>query len=429
MSHYKNLSISELEKIYNNLKNEYNFYKEKNLNLDMSRGKPSPKQLSLSDEMLKVVISSKDYMGEKGVDYRNYGVLDGIDAAKNLFSKILEVKPSEVIVGNNSSLNMMYDTVMRCLLFGSGEGKTPWIKQGKIKFLCPSPGYDRHFAICEHFGIEMINIPMDENGPDMNTVKQYVEQDENIKGIWCVPKYSNPTGITYSDDVVKAFSNLNPKADDFRIFWDNAYAVHHLYEDEDRLLNLKELLEKNNKDDMIFIFGSTSKITHSGSGIAAFASSESNVKFMKKLLSVQTIGSDKLNQLRHTKFLSSYEELKKHMKKHAEIIRPKFEKVLEILDRELKGLNIAEYTRPKGGYFISFDTIEGCAKRTVQLCRECGVTLTGAGATFPYGKDPLDKNIRIAPTYPPIEELEEAMEIFVISLKLATFEKLMKDRA
>ncbi|MBR4949689.1 MAG: aminotransferase class I/II-fold pyridoxal phosphate-dependent enzyme [Clostridia bacterium] len=427
MSQYENLSKSELEAMYDELKTEYNSYKAKNLCLDMSRGKPNPMQLSLSDDMLKVVISKEDYIGEKGVDYRNYGVLDGIDASKKLFAAILEVEPSEVIVGNNSSLNMMYDTVMRCLLFGAGEGKTPWLKQGKIKFLCPTPGYDRHFAICEHFGIEMIIIPMDENGPDMDLVKEYAENDESVKGIWCVPKYSNPTGITYSDEVVKAFADLNPKADDFRIFWDNAYVVHHLYEDGDELLNLKDLLKEKNKEDMIFIFGSTSKITHSGSGIAAFASSKSNIDFMKKLLSIQTIGSDKLNQLRHTKFLTCYEEILDHMKKHADIIRPRFEKVLEILDNELLPLGISEYTRPKGGYFISFDTIEGCAKRTVSLCKECGVTLTGAGATFPYGKDPFDKNIRIAPTYPPVEELEEAMKIFVIAVKMATIEKLLND--
>lgn len=427
MSHYQNMSKPELQKIYNNLTNEYNSYKEKGLKLDMSRGKPSPKQLSLSDEMLSVVISDKDYMSDKGVDYRNYGVLDGIDAAKNLCSQMLGVKPSEIIIGNNSSLNMMYDTIMRCLFFGSGEGKTPWMKQGEIKFLCPVPGYDRHFAICEQFGIKMINIPMDDNGPDMKLVKEYVENDASVKGIWCVPKYSNPTGITYSDDVVRAFADLNPKADDFRIFWDNAYSVHHLYKEHDELLDLKKLMEDKNKEDMLFIFGSTSKITHSGSGIAALASSENNIKYMKKLLSIQTIGSDKLNQLRHTKFLDSFEKLEKHMAKHAEILRPKFEKVIEILDREVKDLGIAEYTRPRGGYFISFDTLQGCAKRTVQLCKECGVTLTGAGATFPYGKDPLDKNIRIAPSYPPVDELEEAMEIFVISLKLATLEKLIAE--
>jgi DNA-binding transcriptional MocR family regulator len=393
----------------------------------MARGKPGASQLALSMPMLDAINSGSDMNTLLGNDTRNYGDWDGIGECRYLLADMLEVKKDNVIVCGNSSLNIMYDTVMRSMLMGV-NGSTPWCKLDKVKFLCPVPGYDRHFRITELFGIEMINIPMDENGPDMDLVEQYVNNDEAVKGIWCVPKYSNPTGISYSDEVVKRFANLKPAAADFRIFWDNAYCVHHLYEDkQDEILNILEECEKAGNPNMVYIFASTSKVTFPGSGVSLIASSLENVKYIMDQMTIQTIGNDKINQLRHVRFLKDIDGLKAHMRKHADLIRPKFEAVLSTLDAELTGLGIGTWTNPRGGYFISFDAMPGCAKAIVAKCKQLGVVLTGAGATYPYGKDPQDSNIRIAPTFPTTEEMQEATRIFVLCVKLASVEKLLSE--
>lgn len=424
MSEYASLSRKELCEIRDSLLKEYEDVKSKNLKLDMSRGKPGAEQLDLSLEILDCINSSESCKAEDGTDCRNYGLLDGIPEAKRLFAEMLEVKPSEIIIGGNSSLNMMYDTVARAMTHGI-LGSTPWCKLDKVKFLCPSPGYDRHFAVTEHFGIELIPIEMKADGPDMDAVQSYVENDESVKGIWCVPKYSNPEGITYSDEVVDRFAALNPAAKDFRIFWDNAYCVHHLTDKHDKLKNILEALRANGKENMVYIFGSTSKITFPGSGVAMMAASEENIASIKKQLAFQTIGPDKLNQLRHVRFFKDLKGIEEHMKKHAAIIKPKFDAVLNALESELGGTGLAEWTNPNGGYFISVNTLDGCAKRTVELCKEAGVKLTPAGATYPYGKDPRDRNIRIAPTYPPLDELKTAAKLFCLCVKLAGIEKLL----
>ncbi len=363
-----------------------------------------------------------------GNDTRNYGDWDGIGECRRMMAAMLGVKKDNVIVCGNSSLNIMYDTVVRSMVKGV-NGSTPWCKLDKVKFLCPVPGYDRHFKITEMFDIEMINIPLREDGPDMDLVEQYVSQDEAVKGIWCVPKYSNPTGITYSDEVVRRFANLKPKAEDFRIFWDNAYCIHHLYEDiQDEILNILEECEKAGNPNMAYVFGSTSKVSFPGSGVSAIATSLENMDFIKKYMTTQIIGHDKINQLRHVRFLKDMDVLKEHMKKHANILRPKFEAVLEILDRELAGLEIGSWIRPRGGYFISFETMPGCAKSVVAKCKQLGMVLTDAGATFPYGNDPQDSNIRIAPSFPSPEEMVDATKIFVLCVKLASVEKLLSER-
>jgi len=424
MAEYASLSRKELCEIRDSLLKEYEDVKSKNLKLDMSRGKPGAEQLNLSLEVLDCINSSESCKAEGGVDCRNYGLLDGIPEAKRLFAEMLEVKPSEIIIGGNSSLNMMYDTVARAMTHGI-LGETPWCKLDKVKFLCPCPGYDRHFAITEHFGIELIPIEMKSDGPDMDAVQFYVENDESVKGIWCVPKYSNPEGITYSDEVVDRFAALNPAAKDFRIFWDNAYCVHHLTDKHDKLKNILEALRANGKENMVYIFGSTSKITFPGSGVAMMAASEENIASIKKQLAFQTIGPDKLNQLRHVRFFKSLKGIEEHMKKHAAIIKPKFDAVINALESELGGTGLAEWTNPRGGYFISVNTLDGCAKRTVELCKEAGVKLTPAGATYPYGIDPRDRNIRIAPTYPPLDELKVAAKLFCLCVKIAGIEKLL----
>ena len=347
-----------------------------------------------------MINSKSDMKTLLGNDTRNYGDWDGIGECRQLLADMMEVKKDNVIICGNSSLNIMYDTVARSMIRGV-NGSTPWCKLDKVKFLCPVPGYDRHFKITELFGIEMINIPMDENGPDMDLVEKYVNNDEAVKGIWCVPKYSNPTGITYSDEVVKRFANLHPKAEDFRIFWDNAYCIHHIYDEiHDKIPNILEECEKAGNPDMVYKFSSTSKISFPGSGIAAMAASDANLKDIRNMMKVQTIGHDKVNQLRHVRFFKDIHGIVEHMKKHADILRPKFETVLEVLDKELGGLEIGSWIAPRGGYFISFDALDGCAKAIVAKAKEAGVVLTGAGATFPYGKDPHDSNIRIAPSYP-----------------------------
>jgi len=374
-----------------------------------------------------VVNSSSDMRTVLGNDTRNYGDLDGIGECRKLMADMMGVKKDNVVVCGNSSLNIMYDTVSRSMTKGV-NGSTPWCKLDKVKFLCPVPGYDRHFAITEFFGIEMVNIPLYDDGPDMDLVEKYVHEDESVKGIWCVPKYSNPTGITYSDEVVKRFANLKPAAEDFRIYWDNAYCIHHLYEDEqDEILNILDECEKAGNPDMVYMFASTSKISFPGSGVSAVASSQANVDFIEAQMTIQTIGHDKINQLRHSRFFKNIDGLKAHMKLHAELLRPKFEAVLDTLESELAGLGIGQWTMPKGGYFISFEAMEGCAKAIVAKCKEAGVVLTGAGATFPYKKDPKDSNIRIAPSFPTPEEMAEATELFVLCVKLVTVEKLLAE--
>ena len=421
---YSLMSKPELETEFNKLKEQYEAVVAKGLKLDMSRGKPGADQLCLSEGMLKAVSSNEDCFSENGTDCRNYGILDGIPEAKELFAEILGVEPENVIVGGVSSLNIMYDEITRAMLFGVHGGDKPWGAQGKIKFLCPVPGYDRHFAICQLMGIEMINIPMTENGPDMDMVEKYVSEDESIKGIWCVPKYSNPDGIIYSDETVRRFAALKPKAKDFRIFWDNAYIVHDLYEDIP-FPNLLALAKEYGNEDLPIMFTSTSKISYSGAGISCMAASVNNIAKTKKSMTIQTIGNDKLNQLRHVKYFKNADGIKAQMKKHAEILRPKFEAVLAAFEKELAPRGVAEWKSPLGGYFISLNVLPGCAKRVYELAKNAGVTLTPAGAPFPYGIDPEDKNLRIAPSFPPVSELTLAVEILCICCKMAACEKFL----
>lgn len=425
---YCEMSKEELLKQKEELDARYTEAKSKGLKLDMSRGKPSAKQLNVTMEMLDVLNSSSDLKAEDGTDCRNYGLVDGIPEAKKLMADMMGTTPEHVIVYGNASLSIMYDQVSRAYTHGL-LGSTPWVKLDKVKFLCPVPGYDRHFAITERFGIEMINIPMTENGPDMDMVEQYVNNDESVKGIWCVPKYSNPQGYTYSDETVKRFAALKPAAKDFRIFWDNAYVVHHLYEDkQDEILDIISECEKAGNPDMVFEFASTSKVSFPGSGIAALAASADNIAEIKKQLTIQTIGHDKINQLRHVRFFKNVEGIRAHMMRHAEQMRPKFEATLEVLESELTGLGIGTWSEPRGGYFISFDALEGCAKAIVEKCKEAGVTLTNAGATFPYGKDPKDSNIRIAPSFPTPEEMKQASDLFVLCVKIVSIEKILETK-
>ncbi len=425
MKAYQELSKEELLSLKNQLEKEFEDVKGKGLKLDMSRGKPGISQLTLSMPMLDVISSASDMRTVLGNDTRNYGDLDGIGECRRLMADMMSVKKDNVVVCGNSSLNIMYDTVSRSMIKGV-NGATPWSKLDKVKFLCPVPGYDRHFRITEYFGIEMVNVPLKDDGPDMDMVEEYVNNDPAVKGIWCVPKYSNPTGISYSDEVIRRFANLKPAAEDFRIFWDNAYCIHHLYEDrQDEILNILEECEKAGNPDMVYIFASTSKVTFPGSGVSAIASSLKNIDFIESQMTVQTIGHDKINQLRHARYFKGIEGMKEHMKKHAELMRPKFEAVENGLEKELAGLGIGTWTKPNGGYFISFDAMEGCAKAIVAKCKEAGVVLTGAGATYPYGKDPKDSNIRIAPSLPPVAELDLATQILCVSVKLAAIEKLV----
>lgn len=429
MTAYKDLSREELMELKSKLEAEFEDVKGKGLKLDMSRGKPSQAQLDLSMGMMGVLNGDSNLFCEEGVDCRNYGVIDGIKEAKQLFADMMEVPKDNIIIFGNSSLNVMYDTVARAMTHGI-MGSTPWAKLDKVKFLCPVPGYDRHFAITEHFGIEMINVPMTENGPDMDMIEELVSTDPSIKGIWCVPKYSNPQGITYSDETVHRFAALNPAAEDFRIFWDNAYGIHHLYDDkQDYLIEILMECKKEGHPDMVYKFGSTSKISFPGSGIAAIAASDNNLKEIRQMMSVQTIGHDKLNQLRHVRYFQDIHGMVQHMKKHAEILRPKFETVLNVLEAELGDLEIGSWIAPRGGYFISFDAMEGCAKAIVAKAKEAGLIMTGAGATFPYGKDPKDSNIRIAPSFPTPKELAVAAKVFVLSVKLVSIDKLLKEMA
>ena len=425
MPAYKDRTVEELETLKKELEKEFKKVKAKGMKLDMSRGKPSALQLNISMGMMDVLTSGADMVCQEGVDCRNYGVLDGIREAKQLLADMMEVPKDNIIIFGNSSLNVMYDTIARSMTHGV-MGSTPWAKLDKVKFLCPVPGYDRHFAITEHFGIEMISVPMTPTGPDMDLVEKLVAEDEAIKGIWCVPKYSNPQGITYSDETVHRFAKLKPAAKDFRIYWDNAYGIHHLYEDkQDYLIEILMECKKEGHPDMVYKFSSTSKISFPGSGIAAIAASDANLKEIREQMKVQTIGHDKVNQLRHARFFGDIHGMVKHMRKHADIMRPKFEMVLNTLDRELSGLEIGSWISPRGGYFISFDAMEGCAKAIVAKAKEAGLVSTDAGATYPYGRDPQDSNIRIAPSYPTLEELKMAGEIFVLSVKLVSIDKLL----
>ena len=426
MKPYCEMTRAELETLKKELDAQFDQVKAKGLELDMSRGKPSKEQLDLSRPMLDVINSDSDLDSENGQDCRNYGILDGIPEAKRLMAEMCQVSPEQVLIYGNSSLNLMFDTVSRAYTHGIC-GNTPWCKLDKVKFLCPVPGYDRHFGVTEHFGIEMIPVPMDSQGPDMKLVKELVESDDSVKGIWCVPKYANPSGMSYSDQVVEALASLKPAAADFRLYWDDAYTVHHLYGEErqDQVLEILAACEKAGNPDMVFKFASTSKITFPGSGVAVLATSKRNLEDALKHLKWQTIGHDKINQLRHVRFFKDLEGIKRHMEKHAAIMRPKFEAVEQVLEEQLGGLGIGSWTTPNGGYFISFDALEGCAKAIVARAKEAGVVMTGAGATWPYGKDPKDSNIRIAPSFPTPEELATAAEIFVLSVKLVSVEKFL----
>ncbi len=421
---YQELSNAELVSLKEELAVKYEAAKGKGLKLDMSRGKPETDQLNLTNDMLDTKYLG-DFKTAAGVDVRNYGILDGIEECKVLFADMLGVSKDEIIVGGNSSLQLMYDSIAKALLLGVYKGQKAWRDCGKVKFLCPVPGYDRHFAICESLGIEMINVPMTKDGPDMDMVEKLVASDETIKGIWCVPMYSNPDGVTYSDETVRRMGGLKAKADDFRIYWDNAYCVHHLSDTPDTLLPILEECKKNGKEDMVYIFSSTSKISFPGAGIGVMAASEGNINFIKSQMTYQTIGFDKINQLRHVNYFKNMDGIAEKMKQHREILEPKFTAVLKMLDTEIKPHGIADWVKPNGGYFISFNGLPGTAKRTVSLCKEAGVILTGAGATFPYGRDQNDANIRIAPTFPPVSELMEAMDVFCISARLAAVEMLL----
>ncbi len=426
MNKYANMSRDELEKNLASLMKKLNEYGEKGLKLDLTRGKPGDEQLDLSEEMLGVISSSADCRSENGVDCRNYGILDGIPEAKRLFSELLGVPESYLIVEGNSSLNIMFDTVARAMLFGVYGSEKPWSAQGKIKFLCPSPRYDPHFPICRAMGIEMIPVEMTPEGPDMDEVERLVSSDASIKGIWCVPKFSNPEGYTYSDETVRRFARLNCAAPDFRIFWDNAYAIHEIYDDEVKLLDIFEECRKEGTEDRVFYFASTSKITFPGSGVAIMATNENNLYQIKPILSAQTIGFDKINQMRHVKYFKNADGVRAYMKRHAEIIRPRFETVIGAFREKLAG--IAEWTEPRGGYFIDLSVSDGSAKRVFELSANSGVTLTKAGASYPYGNDPRDRHLRIAPTYPSSEDLALAVEILCLCVEAAYVEKLLASK-
>ena len=423
MASYLKMSREELEREFATVKDEYERLRALHLSLDMSRGKPGFDNMDLSEKMFDMVGNDTGFKNIDGIDCRNYGGLDGLRELKVLFAEILRLEPDQIIVGGNSSLNMMYDTIAQAMTHGLGG--EPWCKQSDLKFLCPVPGYDRHFMITDYFGIKMIPIEMDENGPDMDKVEELVK-DPTVKGIWCVPKYSNPEGVTYSDEVVRRFARLKPAARDFKIFWDNAYAIHDLYDEGDELLNIYDECVKAGNPDLPIIFASTSKITFPGAGVAIEAGSPNNVAILKGRMKFQTIGPDKLNQLRHARVFKNFDDLYKHMKGHAALLRPKFQNVLSELENRIAGTDIARWTNPKGGYFISLYVLDGCAKRTEQLCANAGLILTPAGAAYPYGLDPKDSNLRIAPTYPSAEDMKTAAVVLCTAIKYAALEKLLE---
>lgn len=429
MKPYSEMGREELLALQSELLAQYETLKGENIQLDMSRGKPGTDQLDLSAPMLDILNSKSAFQGVNKIDIRNYGLMDGINEAKEFFAELMECSKDHVMVYGNSSLSVMYDLISKAMVHGIC-GSSPWCKLDKVKFLCPVPGYDRHFAITESFGIEMINIPIDENGPDMDLVEQYVNSDPAVKGIWNIPKYSNPSGVVYSDEVVRRFANLKPAADDFRIYWDNAYAVHHVYlEDKAQILNIVEECEKAGNPDLYYELCSTSKITFPGAGVAALITSPANIADIKKTVTVQTIGYDKVNQMRHVLFFKNAAGVHAHMEKHAAILRPKFDAVLDCLEKELGGLEIGSWIKPRGGYFIAFETLGGCAKRVIALCKDAGVVMTPAGSTYPYKKDDADTSIRIAPTCPTPEELSKACAVFVLCVKLASVEKYLGETA
>ncbi|MBO7709239.1 MAG: aminotransferase [Lachnospiraceae bacterium] len=429
MKPYTQMTREELQEEFAIVNEEYKKIQALDLHLDMSRGKPCQEQLNLSMGLMDALNSEADLTCEDGADCRNYGILSGIREAKVLIGDMMENNPDNIIIYGNSSLNVMYDTVSRAMTHGI-MGNTPWCKLDRVKFVTPVPGYDRHFAISQYFGIEMIPVPMTQTGPDMDMVEKLVAEDEAIKGIWCVPKYSNPQGYSYSDETVRRFARLRPAARDFRIFWDNAYGIHHLYDNpQDYLIEILAECKRAGNPDMVYKFASTSKITFPGSGIAALATSPNNMEDVMEQLRHQTIGYDKVNQLRHVRFFEDIHGMVMHMRKHADILRPKFEAVENIFEENLGGLDIGSWTNPKGGYFISFDSMDGCAKRIVEKARKAGVTLTKAGATWPYGKDPHDSNIRIAPTYPPLEDLKTAAKLFTLCVRYISIKKLLENMA
>ena len=428
MKTYFEMTIDERRAELDVMMARYESEKKAGHKLDMSRGKPDPTQLNLSMDMLQQNPYDLIYT-RKGTDVRNYGELAGVDEAKELFAELLGVKMENVIMGGQSSLALMYDMMIKALVLGVYGGSKPWSQQGKLKFLCPIPGYDRHFRICQEFGIEMINIPMTDEGPNMDMVREYVENDSSVKGIWCVPKYSNPQGITYSPATVEALAALKPAADDFRIFWDNAYYVHGFREEDDYLLNIFEACAKYGSEDMVYEFMSTSKVTFPGAGVAVFVASKNNVDFLLKQMGVQTIGYDKINQLRHVKYFKNVDGLRAHMKKQADYLRPKFDCALAALKSGLAGTGVGKWTNPNGGYFISYEGMDGTAARCVELCAKAGVKFTEAGAAFPYGIDPHDREVRIAPSYPTTPELYASMNVFCICQRIATLEKLIAEEA
>lgn len=421
---YEKMSSAELQAEYEKLSKEYDDIKAMNLSLNMSRGVPCAEQLEISRPMLDTLNSDAECVTIDGQDCRNYGIMDGIPSCKKLMADVMGVTPDMVMVGGNSSLNMMFDTIACFMTAPPAEGCAPWYEVKNRKFLCPVPGYDRHFGITEYFGFEMITVPMTENGPDMDVVEELVK-DESVKGIWCVPKYSNPQGITYSDETVKRFAKLKPAAKDFKIMWDNAYVIHHLTDEEVSLLNIFDECEKTGNVDLPIEFCSTSKITFPGSGVAAMAASKNNMDIIKNKYKYQTIGFDKINMLRHVRFFGDLDGMKAHMNKHKDILKPRFELVVNKLNSELKPRGIVDFDVPKGGYFVSVDVFEGTAKKVVAMCKDAGVILTGAGATYPYGNDPKDSNIRIAPTAPSVEDLSKAMDVFTVCARLCAVEKLL----